>query len=133
MQDLTNQADQLLPGPAGSKEEASQPLKQRLAEAWNGKVRCRWQSAVHPCCGCYDMGADWCIEQLTATVLFVCFQRMAAVTLAACGGSCRISACLCRAASAQGPEVSFWTLTDDGCSRCRFPCLTAHNSTLRRC
>lgn len=84
MQDLTNQADQLLPGPAGSKEEASQPLKQRLAEAWNGKVRCRWQSAVHPCCGCYDMGADWCIEQLTATVLFVCFQRMAAVTLAQC-------------------------------------------------
>ena len=38
MQDLTNQADLLLPGAAGSQEEASQPLKQRLAEAWKGKV-----------------------------------------------------------------------------------------------
>ena len=38
MQDLTNQAGLLLPGAAGSQEEASQPLKQRLAEAWKGKV-----------------------------------------------------------------------------------------------
>ena len=41
MQDVTNLADRVLPGAretAASSAEASQPLKARLAEAWQGKV-----------------------------------------------------------------------------------------------
>ena len=38
MRDITNEAAQVLPGAEGAEPEPSQPLKARLAEAWQGKV-----------------------------------------------------------------------------------------------